>query len=97
VTSALTKIARFGDLGPQEARNVLTLVPQLGVRLVPPDEALTHSAFDWTMRLGRAAAYDSFYLALAQRLECELWTADRHLRNAVDLPWVCGIGSSENA
>jgi hypothetical protein len=37
------------------------------------------------------AAYDSFYLGLAERLGCELWTADRRLRNAVDLPWVRGI------
>ena len=91
MTSALTKIARLGDLGPDEARNALALTHQLGVRLVPPDEALTHSAFDWTKRLGRTSAYDSFYLALAERLECELWTADRRLRNAVDVPWVRGI------
>ena len=46
------------------------------------------SAFAWTRRLNRAAAYDSFYLALAEGLQCDLWTADRRLFNAVDLPWV---------
>jgi predicted nucleic acid-binding protein len=91
MTSALTKIAHYGDLGPDEARNALYLTHQLGVRLVSPDETLTQSAFDWTLRLGRTAAYDSFYLALAERLGCELWTADRRLRNAVDLPWLRGI------
>ena len=96
VTSALAKIVRYGDLGPQEAKNALALASQLGVRLVPPDEALAHSAFDWTIRLGRAAAYDSFYLALAERLECELWTADRHLRNAVGLSWVRRIDGGES-
>ncbi len=40
------------------------------------------------VRLNRAAAYDSFYLALAESLGCELWTADQRLHNAVDLPWV---------
>ena len=28
------------------------------------------------------------YLALTESLGCELWTADRRLCNAVDLPWV---------
>jgi hypothetical protein len=38
--------------------------------------------------LDRAAAYDSFYLALTESLGRELWTADRHLCSAVALPWV---------
>jgi hypothetical protein len=36
----------------------------------------------------RAAAYDSSYLALAESLQCDLWTMDERLRNAVNLPWV---------
>jgi predicted nucleic acid-binding protein len=46
----------------------------------------------WTRRLNRAAAYDSFYLAVAESLGCELWTADQRLSKAVDLPWVCLAG-----
>ena len=36
------------------------------------------------------AAYDAHYLALAQRLDADFWTADRRLFNAVHeaLPWV---------
>jgi predicted nucleic acid-binding protein len=45
-------------------------------------------AYDWTLRLKRAAACDSFYLALAETLHCELWTADQRLANAADVPWV---------
>ena len=40
------------------------------------------------MRLNRAAAYDSFYLALAETLGSELWTTDNHLYNAAAQPWV---------
>ncbi len=37
----------------------------------------------------RAAAYDSFYLAAAETLGCELWTADRRLVNdRGNQPWV---------
>ncbi len=50
-------------------------------------------AFDWTVRLNQAAAYDSFYLALAEALRCELWTADQHLYDAVGQPWVRWVGS----
>jgi predicted nucleic acid-binding protein len=50
-------------------------------------------AFDWTLRLRRVAAYDSFYLALAQRLGCELWTFDRRLANAAAAPWVRYMGN----
>ena len=89
MTLALCKVVRFGELTPEEGRRILALAQRLGIQLMPPDDDLARSAFDWTLRLKRAAAYDSFYLALAEMLQCELWTADRHLHNAVDRPWVC--------
>ena len=33
-------------------------------------------------QLGQGAVYDSVYLALAERLDCELWTADRRFYRA---------------
>jgi predicted nucleic acid-binding protein len=87
-TSALTKAVRFGPLRPEDARASLALIESLGVRLIPPDEDQTRRAFEWTLRLGRAAAYDSFYLALAEQLGCEFWTADQRLYNAANRPWV---------
>lgn len=94
MTSALCKAVRLGDLTPGEGRQALALAQRLGVRLIPPDDILARSAFEWTVRLNRAAACEGFYLALAEALQCELWTADLRLRNAVDLPWVRGVGSS---
>jgi predicted nucleic acid-binding protein len=88
MTSALCKAVRLGELAPAEGEQALALTHHLGVRLIPPNEVLARSAFAWTLRLNRAAAYDSFYLALAETLGCELWTADRRLSNAVGLPWV---------
>ena len=87
-TSALCKSTFFGLLTEEEAESALAVLAELPVQLVPPDSTQTYRAFAWTRRLNRAAAYDSFYLALAESLGCELWTADRRLRNAVDLPWV---------
>ncbi len=60
ITSALSKAVHFGDLTPDEGRRMLGLVQKLGVQLRPPDEVQADLAFDWTMRLHRSAAYDSF-------------------------------------
>lgn len=90
-TSALCKSALFGLLAEEEAESALAVLEELPVQLVPPDSTQTYRAFAWTHRLNRAAAYDSFYLALAESLGCELWTADRRLCNAVDLPWVRSV------
>jgi predicted nucleic acid-binding protein len=54
----------------------------LEVELVSLDEPLCHAALDWAARIGQAKAYDAFYLALADRLGAEFWTADRRLANA---------------
>ena len=61
--------------------------------MAAPDNELVRRAFAWTLRLDRAAAYDSFCLAVAEGLGCELWRADWHLVRVVDRPWVRGAGA----
>ena len=62
--------------------------------VMAPDAAQVQRAFDWTLRLRRAAAYDSFYLALAETTSDGLWTADERLYNATRslVPWVHWAG-----
>lgn len=55
----------------------------LGVQLLVSDLEQNLIAFGWTLQLRRGSAYDSFYLALAQSLDCDLWTADKKLFNAL--------------
>ena len=88
ITSALCKGVHFGHITRDEGQQALILAQKLGVQLFPPDDAQTTSAFDWTMQLKRADAYDSFYLALAKTLRAELWTADKRLANAAGVSWV---------
>lgn len=90
-TSAIAKAVHFGDITEKEARQVLEKLDTLGVRLFVADAEQNRAAFDWTLRLKRASAYDSYYLVLAQTLECDFWTADKRLFNAlqsVPLTWL---------
>jgi len=82
MTSGLAKSVHFKVLSPDDARRGLLQIAELGVHLVSPDAEQNRQAFDWTLRLNRASAYDSYYLALAETLNCELWTADRRLYHA---------------
>lgn len=94
LTSIFTKAVHFQQLSEPLARAGLRLASKLHINLIQADYELVMDAFDWTRQLRRAAAYDSFYLALARRLDCPLWTTDRHLTNAVGVPWVRYVGSA---
>lgn len=77
VTSVTTKLVRFGEFTDlQGLKNLLKLLQNMGIELFEMDEFLNQKAFEWTIQLNRAAAYDSFYLALAEKLNCDFWTAD---------------------
>ena len=82
-TSAISKAVHFEQLNETEGRQALEQVNALGVQLFVPDIDQSRIAFDWTLRLSRGSAYDSFYLAIAQALDCDLWTADKKLFNAL--------------
>lgn len=54
------------------------------------DRDLHRRALSLAKQLSLPAAYDAHYLALAERLNAELWTADRCLaeRAQPTMPWV---------
>jgi predicted nucleic acid-binding protein len=88
ITSTFTKMVHFGQIETVTGREGVRLAYRLGVRLFSPDVEQASNAFAWTERLRRAAAYDRFYLALAESLGCDFWTVDKRLVNAVAQPWV---------
>jgi predicted nucleic acid-binding protein len=92
VTSVFCKMLHFGLLDRPAAEAALADSQELGIELIAPDSELRDGAFRWTRRLRRAAAYDSFYLALAERVEGELWTTDEKLVRAADVPWLRSVG-----
>ena len=83
ITSTLAKAVHFQQLTPEESKVVLRQALALDVQLVAPEEAQSELVLDWTLRLRRAAAYDSFYLDIAETLEAPFWTADQRLVNAL--------------
>jgi len=79
ITSALAKAVHFKQLTASEARSALHQAMSLGVQVILPDETQANLAFDQTLQLNRAAAYNSFYLATANALDADFWTADQRL------------------
>lgn len=97
ITSTFAKAVHFGQVTPEEGRQALEQALALGVQIIPPDEVQSLLAYEWTLKLKRAAAYDSFYLAIAEALEAEFWTADQRLYRALEgekLSWLHWSGET---
>jgi predicted nucleic acid-binding protein len=93
VTSALRKAISLTGMPLSEAEARLETLTRLGVQLVPPTLELNRLALRWAERLGQTVAYDAHYLALAEKLGCDFWTADRRLVQSAgaEVSWVHGI------
>ncbi|MEW6488241.1 MAG: type II toxin-antitoxin system VapC family toxin [Thermodesulfobacteriota bacterium] len=89
VTHALYRYERAGELIGEEVQQALDTVLALPVQLIG-DNALHVEAVLLARRAGLPATYDAHYLALAERLGAEFWTADRKLVRHLGaaLPWV---------
>ena len=93
VTSTLAKLVHFREITKEVSEEVLEMALALDISIIAPDESICRKALDWTYRLKRASAYDSFYLALAEHLQGDLWTADRKLVRVVGLGWIHYAGT----
>lgn len=68
---------------PQEARLALEVVLNYPV-VLHFDDALLRRGWELAAQYNRPTAYDAQYLAVSERLGCDLWTADERLFNAVN-------------
>lgn len=95
VSNALHRYVAAGVLTPAEAADLLDLALSLDITLYG-DADLHRRALVLAERLALPATYDAHHLALAERLDGELWTADRRLASAVreQVPWVHLLGET---
>ena len=81
VANALRKLENRGELSVEEAIRLIESLLSSRIQLHQPP-GLHERALEIAHRLGQSAAYDAHYLALADILDCEMWTADRRFYRA---------------
>jgi predicted nucleic acid-binding protein len=83
-------------LWSEDAEETLRTIHGLRVDILDEDEELSLRALELAGKLGQSKAHDTFYLALAEKLVVDFWTADEHLYNRcrkdLKLSWVHWIG-----
>ena len=89
VTNALYRYQKQGLLSEEIVRIGLNAALTLPIQLHGETD-LHRRALALAERFALPAAYDAHYLAVAEQLDAELWTADRRLARAVGsaLSWV---------
>ncbi|NPV87890.1 MAG: type II toxin-antitoxin system VapC family toxin [Anaerolineae bacterium] len=95
VVSALRQVVYNGKFDPQQALEAVEIMMGLEIELVAPSAELLQSSLCWAERLGQSKAYDAQYVALAEQLHAEFWSADEKLVNALKalgVDWAHGIG-----
>lgn len=95
VTASLRRLVYLGELTAAEGEVAFARFLKLPIRL-SQRRAIYPLAWELAKQLNRSRAYDTAYLALAQIQQCDFWTADEKLYNAVkaQLPWVRWIGEA---
>lgn len=94
--SALRKALVLNIISSEEVSDALQNIFNLGIKDFQPTFYLNQKALEWASRLNQTVAYDAAYLALAEHLNSEFWTADNKLYKAAEsegLIWVRHLGS----
>lgn len=90
-TSVIRRYIHAGKLPTHSGNEALSSLFALEVQIVEADESQCQNALEWAGRLDQTKACDGFYLALAEKLNAEFFTADRHLVNSArqaGIDWV---------
>lgn len=96
VVAVARKAVNQGRITAEEGEQALDRFLQFEISL-HFDNALLKRAYELATVYNRPTAYDSQYLALAERLSCDVWTADQRLFNATSaqLSYVYWLGNFE--
>jgi predicted nucleic acid-binding protein len=83
----------LGQISSAEAEWMIEGLFALELQTIPPTPELQRAALGWAERIGQSQAYHSQYLALAESLSAEFWTADARLAQALKKLGVSWIGT----
>lgn len=93
--SGFHRAVRIGVLRPQDAVEYLNDLLALEIERAAPTVEIHQAALRWAERLGQSKAYDAQYVALAEQLKAELWSADLRLIQSLKeqgISWAHWIG-----
>ncbi len=96
ITNILYRQVLTNKLTFEQASRLHKGVFTIGISLNFTDyEEISRKAMMFANRFRLTATYDSHYLALAEREQCEYWTADTRLFNGLrgQLPWVRSLSN----
>ncbi|MEP6985649.1 MAG: type II toxin-antitoxin system VapC family toxin [Chloroflexota bacterium] len=87
ITAVVRKVVYQGRMTPEQGRVMLAQLLIYPVEF-HEDDALLKEAYELAVRFNRPRAYDSQYMALADRLQCDFWTADERLINSTQSQFI---------
>ena len=91
IVSAIRRAAFRKAMPLDETAQALQVVFDLEPTIVTPTMALHRRTMNWAARLNQASACDAHYLAVAEAMNAEFWTADVRLYSRAQqlgLDWV---------
>lgn len=91
VPSVLRQAVFLGRITLEEGELAFGIFCDMGIAISERTD-LHLAAWEMARVHNQRRVYDCIYLAAAQAEGCDLWTGDRRLVNAVNLPWVRWLG-----
>ena len=93
VTNAVYKRILRKELDLIGAKRALQVILDFNIEIIE-EPGLHERALELASKYKMSTTYDAHYLALAERYECALWTADKKLLHTVSdkLSWVNWVG-----
>ncbi len=94
VTNILYREVIAGRITSETAKDGINMILRIVSPVFPRNSALNLRAMALAKHFGLPASYDTHYLALAERDNCPLWTADTRMWRAVkdQFDWVHRLG-----
>jgi predicted nucleic acid-binding protein len=81
ITAVVRKVVYQQRITPEQGRTLLSHLLAYPVEFFE-DDILLKEAYELAVRLNHPRAYDTQYLAFADRFQCDFWTADERLVNS---------------